>query len=215
MKSGQGTVGGDHLSFKDIARGWSKVAGETPELLMEELIKAFWLGTFERDGHFVLFRFLPPDLPCVERRPGNYPTRAGSVDVKVAEDGHSYPTRERQQVSIVREVVAYFFCRPDWRGITAEHPTGFDSWSDEQRDAVRPNWRVEYEDSYIALSNIPFNQWSPDLREDHYSQWRIERGRFAGWYKTSPLSAGVGLEKFWPKVAQTAPGAAFRHRRVR
>jgi hypothetical protein len=176
---------------------------------MTEFVKEFWLGTFESCGHSQLFILLPPDSRSFERQPGNYATRASGIVVKVAEDGRSYPTHERKHFFIRREDVAYVLCRPEWRGITAEHPAGFAQWTDERRDTERPNWRKEYEESYAALSTIPFNQWSPDMRVDHYSQWRIERGHFGIWYRASSLSAGAPLESFWP-----GPSEQFAHAEV-
>ena len=70
---------GDHLSFKEIARAWSKVSADNPEMLLEALASAFWRGEFESDGQSALFILLPPDSASSERRPGNYATRGEVV----------------------------------------------------------------------------------------------------------------------------------------
>jgi hypothetical protein len=76
-------VGRDHhLSFKEIARAWSKVSGDKPEMLIEALVAAFWLGEFESGGHSTLFMLLKPDSPALtnsafERRPGDYRIQGG------------------------------------------------------------------------------------------------------------------------------------------
>ena len=99
---------GDHLSFKEIARAWSKVSADNPEMLLEALASAFWRGEFESDGQSALFILLPPDSANSERRPGNYATR-GEVVVKVAEDLQSHVSADRKRFPILREGLLTYF----------------------------------------------------------------------------------------------------------
>src|SRR5262245_40318676 len=192
---------GDELSLAEIARAWSKVSGDKPELLVEALVNTgFWPGEFERNGQSVLFMLLPPDSASSERRSGNYATQ-GEVVVKVAEDLHSYVTADRKRSPILRENVAYVLWRPSgWRAIVPGYPADFAEWPDDKRDLAYPDWRAKHEDVYRAHSTIPMEKWptSPVDMRYHCSLWRIRRDDFARWYRNSSLSAGATLEHFWP-----------------
>lgn len=192
---------GDELSLEEIARAWSKVAGDKPELLVEALVNTgFWPGEFERNGQSALFILLPPDSSSSERRPGNYATQ-GEVVVKVAEDLHSYVTADRKRSPILRENVAYVLWRPSgWRAIVPGYPADFVEWPDDKRDLAYPDWRAKHGDVYRVHSTIPMEKWptSPVDMRYHCSLWRIQRDDFARWYRNSSLSAGAPLEHFWP-----------------
>jgi hypothetical protein len=113
----------DHLSFKEIARAWSKVPGDKPEMLMGALVSAFWRGEFESHTQSALFSLgKPPSASfewsslCVsitapfqivgggQRRPGDYVISGGAIK-KVGEDLESDETAERNLVPTFREHV--------------------------------------------------------------------------------------------------------------
>jgi hypothetical protein len=206
----------DHLTFKEIARAWSKVAGDNPEMLMEALVTAFWRGEFERGAQSALFILgkpvskpfsaSPPRRPSILEaapRPGDYVISGGAI-ARVGEDLEPHPTAERERSDISREGIARLFYTPRGRrGITLGEPADFGGWSFDKRDLDYPNWRAEYEDFYRGLSTKPIEQWStvPYDMHDHCSLWCIRRDDFARWYRASPLSAGASLTSFWPARA--------------
>src|SRR6516225_5353225 len=122
MKNEQvGVASRHHLSLKEITRAWANAAGESPELLMEELIKHFWRGKFETDGRSILIVLSKPQSPrwapatseshgdCadpigfVERRPGDYAIRAGGEVVKYRRtEGRTRRTTEARSLSVAR-----------------------------------------------------------------------------------------------------------------
>ena len=211
------TVEGDHLSMPEIAWAWSKAADDEANTLNRAIGVAFWRGAFESGGQTSLvFTLQPPDTQrqsgnpievalaeFMQRRPGDYATRGGLI-VKVGADSGSNPTADRLKRPIFREAVAVCHFGKVWRGLTSALPEDFDAWSDEQRDIERPNWRAEYEAAFLALSTIPFARWPANLRERNFPAWLIECHDFRDWYKTSPLSAGVPLRKFWPVSGRQA-----------
>jgi hypothetical protein len=198
MEDGEKKNDGDaKQSFGDIARSWSKIAQEPPELLLSALVSAFWSGDFEENGHSAVVVFVPPVSPKPGRPikpPGSYALRGTNVVLKVGKDGGRSPTAERREVRILREQVAFAF-HPE--GITQEFPAGFGFLSDKNRDKARPNWRKELTERYRGLSTLLFQDWSCDMRDD-YRRWCIRRHDFVRWYRTSPLLAGAPIEGFWP-----------------
>ena len=212
-------VGGD-LPLKEIARAWSKVSGDNPEMLTAALVTAFWRGDFESEvrsphcsyckSRIRRLRSIPPASNVVSN--SNLVSSAGHAGraimqaegksfLRWARMGSSNPTAERKWFYISREHIARMFYTPrGQRRIMQGESADFEGWSFEKRDLADPNWRAKYEDFYRALSTIPIEQWSSvpyDMR-DHCSLWRIRRHDFARWYRASTLCAGVPLEKFWP-----------------
>ena len=170
----------DHLtedarSFSTIASSWAKAAHDLPAVMMKELVSAFWRGQFERDGKSSIFALLQPDSPhFFERRPGNYATRADGI-VKVGADLRSYVTAERKKVQIFRRAVAEVLCWKEWDGT---------------------------DDGLLGLAIMPFEKWSEDIQELHYSQWRMRRDNFAKWYLSTALTAEARMGQFWPDQAR-------------
>jgi hypothetical protein len=207
----------DHLSFDEIARGWSKASREEPVLLKGELVAAFWQGKFEGDMESVLFTLEQPESDGF-RKSGNFAARSLDVIVEVDDEQRSNITAKRTVSPIFREAVPYVHCRPQWRGIKltdAERDRVRPSWQNDsngpfdleelderERDLICPEWRDEFNAQFGALSTIPFQQWPAEMQRLHYARWRIKRHHFAAWYKTSPLSAGVALITFWPSRAR-------------
>jgi hypothetical protein len=189
-------VTGDFLCFLGIARAWSKVAQNDPDILVGALVSSFWRGEFEEADRSLLFALSAPNSLKAERAPGNYAIGGGTI-LKVGEDGRSRPTAERSEKPVHREMAAYH-CQPDWGALPEEPPGFWYSWSDEKRDQYDPRWRQAFQQGCLALSTIPFDRWSPDMREHQFERWCIRRRSFLQWYKQSPLSAGVPLTKFWP-----------------
>jgi len=211
MENERTGVGGD-LPLKEIARAWSKVSDDNPEMLMAALVTAFWRGDFVRGAQSALFMLQKPDSSASgnstrwPRRPGDYASR-GEVVLKVGQDGESNPTAESKRFHISREHIARMFYTPrGQRGIMQGEPAGFEGWSFEKRDLADPNWRAKYEESYRALSTIPIEQWSrvPYDMRDLCSLWRIRRHDFARWYRSSLRSAGAPLDSFWPTKGGTS-----------
>lgn len=179
--------GWDHLSFEAITQAWSKVSGHKPETLMEALVAAFWRGEFETSGKSVVFLSFPPRPPS---RWANY--------------GGREPTPQAERRSLIsREDTARAFYVPSGqrRGIVPGEPADFELCHFGWRNSAYPNWRVEYEERFRALSTIPIEHWPTDgplsVRE-YCAAWLIRRHDFGGWYGSSPLSAGAALATFWP-----------------
>jgi len=210
---------GDHLSFCEIARAWSKVSGDNPEMLMAALVTSFWRGEFESNAQSALFMLLKPDSQPfsassergpgrrpfllgagIPSRPGDYTIRGKAV-YKTGDDLEPNVTAERKRFHIFREDIARLFYTPrGQRGLMSGEPRDFEGWSFDRRNSACPNWRAKYEDFYHGLATIPFEQWPTvpyDMR-DSCSLWCIRRDVFARWYCASPLSAGAPLDSFWP-----------------
>ena len=167
----------DARALIEIARLWGKTANDLPTLMMDALIGAFWRGEFERIGHSSLFALLQPESTHHDGSPGSYGTRSDRI-VKVGVDFRPYPTAERMKAQIFRREVAEVLCAHDW----------------DRTDA-----------GFLGLATIPYESWPEDMRELHYSRWRIGRPEFATWYLSTALLTEARLEQFWPPKSIVPP----------
>jgi len=169
---------GLHLSLGELSRRWSEVSKRVPHDLVGEMIKAFWLGTFERSGKSALFSIGPGDNVVWGG------TSDGMWLMKT--------DKEDRVPALASELMA--------------HPMGRRSVAQILNNSALIPWPWDgSEDGLVRYANTPYLNWPDDIRRLHFEAWCIRHDDFLPWYEASGIWPKIPLADFWPADDCGAP----------